>query len=90
MRKLASTVVWLVGLILVILPYFIGKNLSQKIVQLQVLTWPYLWSLGAITCICFICGVLFVLALWPISEDMANYAEKRLNKSKKFENKTTK
>lgn len=78
MRKLTSIAVWLIGLILVILPYFIGKNLSQKITQLQVLTWPYLWSLGFIICTCFIGGVLFVLALWPISEDVEDYAKKKL------------
>ena len=75
-RKFTITSVWLLGVMLLIAPYFVGKTANEMFLHLYPIGWPYLWSLGFIVCVSFVGGNLFLLALWPISEDIADLVGK--------------
>jgi len=79
-RKFIIAIVWLLGSGLLILPYFVGKAANETFLHLYPISWPFLYSIGFVVCGCLVVSNLLLLALFPISSDIADYFEKRSNK----------
>lgn len=78
MRKLIITTVWLLGIAALIAPYFVGQWANDNIFNLTASGTIYFWTLEFIIVSCVTVGAACLALIWPIAEDIADWAERKL------------
>lgn len=77
MRKFVIAVVLILGTGMLVAPYFVGQAANKSFINHTSMPWLYVWTLGFIICGCLAAALFFIGMLWPISTDIADWAEKK-------------